>query len=365
MSVWSEVRGQSMAIEQLRKAVERGRLAHGYLFVGPQGVGKRLVAQKFAQAILCKERKPHELEACGTCTSCRPFLAGNHPDFQVVECPEGKREIPIDLLVGSKENRGQEGLCHGLSLKPLSGSRKIAIIDDAHLLNDAGANAILKTLEEPPELAVLILVASTLETVLPTIRSRCHLVRFQQLGYEDIEALLSAEGSIETGMVKEVSQMCDGSLSMAKEMLDPALWELRKTLRKTLCERRIPGQKTAQMIFSYLESHSSETSAQRESIQHIFRFVIDDLRRVIQVVCGAETREQNHSLVRDSHNEIVQMAKSLSPDPETIECFAKMCDRVMEASGQVLQNVNLSLCLEACFDDVSRMRANLANTGVN
>jgi DNA polymerase-3 subunit delta' len=357
MSVWSEVRGQTIAIEQLSRAAARGRLAHGYLFVGPEGVGKRLVAQKFAQSMFCLKRTHHELDACGECGSCRPFLAGTHPDFQVVECPEGKREIPIELLVGSKENRGQEGLCHGLSIKPLAGGRKIAIIDDAHLLNDAGANAILKTLEEPPDRAILILVAETLETVLPTIRSRCHLVRFQPLGSTDLITLLSADGSVDEAAAREVSLLCDGSLALARQLLDPVLWELRRELQSTLRERRFQGHTLAKAVMSKVEGIAAETSGQREILQHVFKFIVDYLRQVIGGLC--HTGRETGSKELQANPDVAAFVRMLGANAETLEGLAVMVDRVIEAGMHVHQNANLSLCLEACFDDLSRKRAEL------
>ncbi|MBC8115030.1 MAG: DNA polymerase III subunit, partial [Candidatus Saccharimonas sp.] len=190
MSHWSTLRGHAEQREMFRRAIARGRLSQAYLFVGPDGIGKQQFARRLAQCLLCQSPGEDQLEACGNCPGCRPFLASAHPDFLYVGRPEGKRELPIAAMAGAAERRGQEGLCHDLSIRPLAGSRKVAIIDDADTMTDECANAFLKSLEEPPERAMLFLIASNLDAVLPTIRSRCQLVRFAPLSAADIAELL-------------------------------------------------------------------------------------------------------------------------------------------------------------------------------
>ncbi|MEZ6048977.1 MAG: hypothetical protein R3C11_26055 [Planctomycetaceae bacterium] len=118
------------------------------------------------------------------------------PDLFLLGLPEGKSEIPIELFIGPRENRGT-GLCHDISLRPMSACRKIAIINDAHLLNEASGNALLKTLEEPPEKSILILIAEQEQRILQTIRSRCQLVRFDPLPESDVVELMLAAGLVE------------------------------------------------------------------------------------------------------------------------------------------------------------------------
>ena len=124
------------------------------------------------------------LDPCETCPSCTMVLAGTHPDLDVVGKPADKAFLPLELFIGDREHRRQEGLCHNISLKPFMGGRKIAVIDDADFLNAEGANCLLKTLEEPPPQSVLILIGTSPAKQLPTIRSRCQLVRFRPLAAE-------------------------------------------------------------------------------------------------------------------------------------------------------------------------------------
>src|SRR5207244_12270207 len=114
----------------------------------------------------------------------------NHPDVEVIAKPADKAFIPLELLIGDAEHRMRAGLCYSIALKPYSGRRKVAIIDDADYLNKEGANCLLKTLEEPPQNTVLILIGTSEQRQLPTIRSRCQIVRFQPLAESDVAELL-------------------------------------------------------------------------------------------------------------------------------------------------------------------------------
>ncbi|MGE3316360.1 MAG: hypothetical protein AB7O26_14690, partial [Planctomycetaceae bacterium] len=148
--IWEKIRGHESLVEMFRRSAARGRLSHAYLFVGPAGVGKMLFAKTLAQCLFCERFDDSELEACGECGPCRMMQAGTHPDFLTLGRPDSKNVIPIELIAGSRERRGQDGLCHDIALRPMAGMRRVAVIDDADYLNAESANAFLKTLEEPP-----------------------------------------------------------------------------------------------------------------------------------------------------------------------------------------------------------------------
>ena len=118
--------------------------------------------------------------------------AGTHPDLEIVSKPADKRDIPLAAFIGEDDRRMKEGLCHRIGLKPFMGGRKVAIIDDADFLNPEGANALLKTLEEPPPRSVLILIGTTADKQLPTIRSRSQIIRFRPLPEDSVARLWSS-----------------------------------------------------------------------------------------------------------------------------------------------------------------------------
>ncbi len=178
-----DVKGQDRVVSILLRTIERDRVPSAYLFAGESGIGKRYAALNLAKAINCLH-DPGALfsagsgtndaqggpDACDTCASCRKIDAGTHPDLIVV-APE-KGEIRVDEIRAVED---------ALSLRSYEGKKKVAIIDDADTMNQSAANAFLKTLEEPPDDSLIILVASNSERLPETIRSRCSAVRFTTL----------------------------------------------------------------------------------------------------------------------------------------------------------------------------------------
>jgi len=171
--------GHLRARARLAQAISGAHTASAYLLVGPAGIGKRLVADHFAARLLCAA--PDGDEACGACGQCTRVAAGTHPDLRVVVRDEDKRDI--------RTEQARE-LTRWLVLRPLMGARKIAVIDGADELNEHGQNAILKTLEEPPGAAVLVLIASSPFLLLPTVRSRCQRIRFDPLSADEVREVL-------------------------------------------------------------------------------------------------------------------------------------------------------------------------------
>ena len=127
---WLGVQGHDEIADRLRTVLRRGRLASSFLFVGPDGVGKRTFALAFAKSLLCQQVATAELQPCGVCESCVQADAATHPDILQVAKPADKSQLPIDLLIGDKEHRMRTGLCYEIGLKPFMGGRKVAIIDD-------------------------------------------------------------------------------------------------------------------------------------------------------------------------------------------------------------------------------------------
>lgn len=169
---WSIIKGQEAAVAFLRRTIGAGQAAHGYIFVGPRGVGKTLAARIFAQALLCRELGA---APCGGCPDCLLMRKGAHPDFAVF-APHGRsRAITIERI-----GELQKAVC----LKSNRAGRKVFIIDDAESMTLEAANRFLKTLEEPPEGTVLILSTSRPERIPATVISRCLMVRFHPWNYD-------------------------------------------------------------------------------------------------------------------------------------------------------------------------------------
>jgi DNA polymerase III subunit delta' len=267
MTPWHGIYGHNAIVEQFRRALERKRLAGSFLFVGPPGIGKRSFALKFAQALLCETRPEELLDPCEHCPACAQAAAGTHPDLDVVGKPEGKSEIPVELLIGDLEHRRREGLCARIALKPYAGRRKIAVIDDADFLNAEGANALLKTLEEPPPRSVLILISSSPARQLPTIRSRCQLIRFQPLPPEIITRLLLDQAVVNSpDEAARLASLSEGRIGQAIELADPEIGDFRHLLYAQLQQGALDTRAVTQKVTQFVENAGKEAPARRQRL---------------------------------------------------------------------------------------------------
>lgn len=185
----------------LRNRAEEGRLAHGLLFTGPGGTGKVAFARNFAHALLCR-RPGQEGVPCGTCEACLLLAAGTHPDFLQIAPPEDKTQIVIDQI---------RELCRALGLKSHAGGYKVAILSPAEQMNTAAANSLLKTLEEPTDNTVLILITEQPARLPATIRSRCQQVRFPAPAQAEGMAWLDAQLDACRNETELVLHLADGA----------------------------------------------------------------------------------------------------------------------------------------------------------
>ena len=171
-------------LDQLNLARQTGRIAHGLLFHGPAGVGKHHFARVLAKSLFCSHPTSTG-EGCDACRSCRQFDAQTHPDFLYLTPEEGKGQIRIDQV---------RDLTADLGLTAFYGGLKIAVIDPAEAMNPFAANSLLKTLEEPPADSLIVLVTEQPGRLLPTIRSRCQMIRFDLPAQSTAQAWLLEQG---------------------------------------------------------------------------------------------------------------------------------------------------------------------------
>ena len=172
------IQGQHKAITLLSRAITSGRLAHAYLFAGPDGVGKTTAARALAAVLLC--RKPDGLEPCGSCPSCIKFASGNHPDLLEIK-PNGAA-IKIDQIREMKK---------ALTFSPFESKQRVVLIEDVHTMRREAGNSLLKILEEPPPDNILILIGATSSGLLDTITSRCQVIPFSPLPLDAAASLIS------------------------------------------------------------------------------------------------------------------------------------------------------------------------------
>lgn len=326
---WQRVRGHDAVVARFENAVRLGRLGHAYLLVGPAGVGKRLFATTLAQAFLC-EASPPRLEPCENCVACQLFRAGNHPDFIVACRPPESLEIPIDVV---------RELCLAFVLKPARGRRRVAILDDGDDLNQESANCFLKTLEEPPPNSVLLLIGTSTDRQLPTIRSRCQLIRFSPLPPSDVDETLAAHGIADPSFRQRLVRQSEGSIGRALALADPALFEFQERFISGLLRTPPNSVELARDWARFLADAGKEGPVQRLRASLTLGLLIDFLSRTL--------RRGGNGEASDTESLAMQFAARVSP-----ELIIQILDHALEADLQIERRAQLVLVIEAFLDAV-------------
>ncbi|MCS7304518.1 MAG: DNA polymerase III subunit [Thermoguttaceae bacterium] len=368
--MWQGILGHDRIAERFRQAAAKGRLNGSLLFVGPAGVGKATFAYKLAHALLCQSRPEAALDPCNCCTACQLVLAGTHPDLHLVRKPPDKSFIPLEVFIGQREHRMREGLIYELGLKPFLGGRKIAIIDDADYLHAESANCLLKTLEEPPPQTLIILIGTSPARQLPTIRSRCQLVRFQPLSAQIVEEILLREGVVsDPTQARRVALVSEGSLERARQLADPQLWSFRKTLWTALSQPRIDPLGLAEQVSSQVESAGTEAAVRRQRLHVLVDMAAQYYRQVLYYHTGQSKGSaagpagigiSTSGLSEGSERPMLFEPPELQAIQNwsaSLDIAADCLDRCLEAAVEIDRNANLALLTEAWLVDLAQLQA--------
>lgn len=329
-----ELIGHARQRQWFRNAIRTNRLASTFLFIGPEGIGKRTFALHLAKALLCERQPAADFDPCLQCPACLQVAAGSHPDVLQVRKPADKSFIPIELLVGPREARMREGFCHDIRLRPMSGQRRIAILDDADALNAEGANSLLKTLEEPPPQAVIILLGTSLQRQLPTIRSRCQIVRFDPPKAEEAVRVLRmnpAAEEVSEAEIREALEASDGDLARAVMLLSEETREFRRSLSEALDEHPPAAITLARLISGFVEAAGSDAPPRRERMRQVSTLAAEYFRRRLRAAAAA--------------GEITEA--------DVAEDLFRL-NRCLDARYQVDRNANQATLIEAWADDLQR-----------
>ena len=206
--MFENIIGNKKAKEILKRAILSNRASHSYMFLGTEGIGKKLIAQEFAKAILCLDsEKTQSGSYCNKCKSCIEFSSSNNPDYIYIEPEETK--IKIDQIRTMQMKVAE---------KPIISENKVYIINDADTMTNEAQNCLLKTLEEPPEYVTIILIGKNEENFLTTIKSRCTKVNFEKISNEDLRKYL-VQNNIEN-ISDELLEMADGSIKKSLEIIE-------------------------------------------------------------------------------------------------------------------------------------------------
>jgi len=325
------VRGYEKLMEAFGRVVRRGRLAHAYLFVGPPGVGKRLFAHELAQALLC-EVEGDTFAPCGQCPACLLVAAESHPDFFTAGVLEGKHEFAMETM---------QNVCKNFTLKSARGRGKVAVLDDADDFNEESANCFLKTLEEPPPRSVLILIGTALERLMPTIVSRCQVIRFAELPDEVVKDVLRSQGQTDEALITRLARLSCGSPGQAALLADPALWEFRNLFLKGIIQPRPDTPALAKAFTQLAEEAGKETAPQRQRFAVFLRVLIVFLRDALEASVGNLT-----ALMDAEDARLVQaLTRRLNTDG-----LLRLLERCLEAERHMDRYTQVALTIEGLVD---------------
>lgn len=312
---YSGILGHERQKAILKRAQSSGRMAHAYLFEGPEGIGKRLVALALARALLCVTRN-----GCGECPACRKVDHQNHPDLHLIEA-EGNFIKIEQIRTIQKE----------LSFRPMEGDWKICVIEAAEKMNAASGNALLKTLEEPPGHALLILLTARPDAVLPTIRSRCQRLPFSRLPMATIRRALEEVDTENESQAHILAALSDGSFHKALGRDRDLYLERRKTILKAV---------TALSHGSYLPLFdlAAELAEEKERLSEI----LDLLRAFYRDLLLCHHGWPEEDLVnRDLVEKIRRVASQ-----ETPQTLIRKLEAINAAYFHLERNVNVQLVFD-------------------
>ncbi len=304
-------------------------MRHAYLFTGPDGVGKRTLALRFAQALDCQS-PPAPGEACGACRACRLLASQTYPDLHVVESGEAGASLKVDQI---------RELQRRLSLSPLEGRWRIALLLRLHEATPGASNALLKTLEEPPAPVVLLVTARSAESLLPTVVSRCEVVPLRPLAHADLRAMLEEKGLAgdEAGLI---AGLAGGRPGKALQLVgDRGILERRVEIVNDLHSLLEAGRAER---FAYAEALSKDRAAAVQALE-TWQSV---LRDVILTSSGAQAEPINP----DQSGRVERLAAARGTD-----AWIEAVEAVERTLTAVQGNANLRLALEVLWLDLPRL----------
>jgi DNA polymerase III subunit delta' len=318
---YSAVVGHTRQTTLLAHAIARGTLPPTLLFTGPAGVGKHRVVVATAAALNCLT--PIEggdvwpVDACGTCRACDRIARGVHVDVLAIE-PDDRASIKIDVIRDVLDRAG---------FRPFEGRRRVVSIREAETLEVQAQNALLKSLEEPPQGTVFILTSSVPGVLLPTVRSRCMAIRFGRLTESDVESALTRDHGLGARDAREAAALSDGSVGQALALGSADLADIRNTawtlLRQAASARGVASSLQAAGALAVGSSRKERT---REELALVLRVMASMLRDVELIRSGADTRALAHG---DLESELETLGRALD-GTRTREAFARV-DRALAA----------------------------------
>lgn len=323
MAGFKEIVGHEEIIQHLQNAIRLGKVSHAYILSGEKGSGKKLLANTFAMALQCEKR---DVDPCQECRSCKKAMSRNHPDIIYIT-----HEKPNSI--GIEDIRTQ--LIEDVMIKPYCSSYKIYIVDEAEKLTLQAQNALLKTIEEPPAYAVIMLLTSNMDTFLPTITSRCVKLNLRPVQESMVKDYLMEKMNLPDYQAQMDAAFSQGNIGKARQMAESDDFNLmtEQALRILKKSKELELYEMVEMI--------KELSAEKQNIDEYLDLFAMWFR---DVLFFKATKEVDGLMFKDQLNYIKERAKKSS-----YEGIEKIIDAIGIAKERLHANVNFDLVMELLF----------------
>ncbi len=356
-TTWNDIVGQDMLIENLQSAIKYNKISHAYLIEGERLSGKRMIADIFARALQCEcDREDtqqqtslfslgmfedneqtdkadigEQIKPCNQCRSCRQAQNGNHPDIIYVE-HEKPNVISVDNIRRVNED---------IALKPYSGPYKIYIIDEAEKMNMQAQNALLKTLEEPPEYAIILLLTTRTEAMLQTILSRCMVLNIKPVAEDAIKNYLMHSIQVPDYRAAVCASFARGNVGRAIELASNEAFDRLKSLVISAM-KNIADMEIHQMS-AEIKKITEEKFDKDDYLDLCFIWFRDVL---LYKACGLYG-DTNRIIFKEERHDLEDAARRCS-----YEGIEKVIHSISRARSRIAANVNFDLTMELMFLDI-------------
>ena len=321
MANFKDIIGQESIKKHLQTAIKTGNLSHAYIINGEYGSGRQTIASALAKTIQCQS-KTDDTDACGVCTSCKQAESHNHPDIKYIT--QDKTSISVNDI--------REQLNNDISIKPYSSEYKIYIIPDANKMTEQAQNALLKTIEEPPVYAIIILLTENCDSLLPTIRSRCVTLTMNPVEKDKICTYLENKFQLEPEQAQIAANYCQGNIGKAIRFASSSDFiEMKNQVLKLL--KNLDSMDIASIIDTI-----KEFSTHKNDINDYLDLMLLWYRDVLMFKV---TKDANLLLYSDEYSAISEQATKR--DYENIENIIAAIDK---AKVRLKANVNFDVTIE-------------------
>ena len=330
---FAEIVGQEDAKKLLKNAVISGNHSHAYILSGEKGSGKMMLAEAFATMLQCEN--PSD-DACMECHSCKQSLSRNNPDIIYVTREEGKANIGVDVV--------REKIVNDVDIKPYSNKYKIYIVDEAERMNQQAQNAILKTIEEPPEYAIIILLTANHNAFLQTILSRCVLIQMKSVDTESIKNILKNKYETVDYQANMVASFAQGNVGKAIALATDSSFNDVKNRVVSLCKKA--GKMEEIQIADEVKAIKEENDADKKNDNpDKFEGFMDQMLDLItlwfkDVLLYKATMNDNLMLFKEDSFDIHQQANDC-----TYNGLNNIIDAIAETRARLNANVNFELTI--------------------